>query len=144
MATKFMPVTLEGIEQGEFLKAVREAVKEFGVDFVHCAEEAEADGKQGKIVGKIVATVQVEYKDKGYGVSTSVESKLPGKVRTGSSMAFQADNEKGVPCLFAKVTGTDAGNPKQAVLCTGGGRTVDQGSGEIADEVDEATATEQA
>ncbi len=123
MATNFAPVELEGIEQGKFLEALREAFDTFSHDIVKYVEDAEAKGKPGKIVGKVSADIEVQYKDGGFILSTAVATKMPSKVRTGASMTFQAKDVEGRSCLFAKETGTDRTDPKQQTLCNDDGST---------------------
>lgn len=123
MATNFNPVELEKIEQGKFMGALREAFDAFSHDIVKYCEDAEAKGSPGKIVGKVVAGIEVQYKNGAFMMSTSVETKMPSKVRTGASTAFQAEDIEGRACLFAKETGTDRTHPNQQTLCNDDGST---------------------
>lgn len=124
MASQYIPIDLESIEQGQFMEAFAQALSKFSHDIVKYVAQAEADGDTGKIVGKVSADIVIEYKDKGFLISTGVATKMPSKVRHGASRAFEENDPKdGKPCLFAKTAGTDRTHPKQATFCNEDGST---------------------
>ena len=120
MASKYIPLTINGIEQGEFLKKLEQQFIRISKGIVRFVESEKAEKASASLNVKIV----MDYKESGYLVRTDIESKMPKKKVGGVSRAMIETGEDGELCLFAKATGSAKSHPKQEVMVDDDGAAI--------------------
>lgn len=128
-ATKFVPLTADLIDEGQFLSdldqelaEVQQAISVFRKTYGEKAKDAKA-----KLTIEI--EVKVENVDENfYSVKTTMKA-TPPKRPASVSIAMGGDDDNGKPSLFVRQSGSDDEHPKQLKLATRNGRVVDHETG---------------
>lgn len=130
MATKFAPLTLELIDEGEFLKqANQELVRIQGELRRYRAQHGDRAVKaKAKLVMEV--NLQCELSDDTYSVKSLSKTTLPSLPPT-VTMAMGGETQDEKDCLFVRKSGSTPDTPKQGVLTTKDGRTVNPETGEV-------------
>lgn len=118
----FKPLTLELVEEGNFLKDADEALHKAQVKLVQHVLDHGLRSKKGKAEIKMTISLEItDVDDEGsepegmYAITTKIDTKLPGRPSrvTGS---FAQEDDNGDLVLFVRDTGSTAGNPRQMKL----------------------------
>ena len=119
MATgnKWVPLTLELIEEGEFKRALDEKLAEAQQILVEHVERWGEKGKGAKAVLKMSVELKCEAVEEGvFSVSSKLTLDRPGRpIKVTASMSGSEKNGEGdtIPILFVRDSGSTAGNPRQ-------------------------------
>lgn len=131
---KFKPLELEDVDEGRFMasvnadlaaiqKALIEHVKQYGKD--------RTKGATAKL--SISVTVKFEARDESdYSVKAATKKETPGRPPS-LTVAIADEEQDGTPCLFVRNSGSTPDNPRQTVLATLDGRTVDPKTQKVKD-----------
>lgn len=127
MKSQFVPVELDNIEQGDFIREVKKAFAKLQQDFVAFVEEHQVSTKASLNVGVDIRFKKTsERSDKlagNYGIVTKIVPNLPNKP-SGVTTAYVAENNDGKRTLFTQSGGTTKDNPRQAHLQEPSGQTI--------------------
>jgi hypothetical protein len=130
MATKFVPLTLQGLDEGEFLDdadAEFAALQKRLVAFVR-----QYGDKADKAVAELNIKLTIKCEDPQNNlcsVKSAFALKIPCRPASVSAAIMDSDPE-GDEGLFVQRSGSSAGNPRQQKLATRDGRCVDMETGE--------------
>lgn len=126
----FVALTLEGIEEGRFLRNANFDFAEVMRKLVTHVEKygpEKADGAQAELTIKI----KVKFEGRGandYSVKATTAQKLPGRPAF-ATIAMSADEQDGQKTLWVREAGSSADHPRQQKLATDDGRDIDPKSG---------------
>ncbi len=128
-ATKFVPLTADLIDEGQFLNdldqelaEVQQAISVFRKAYGEKAKDAKA-----KLTIEI--EVKVENVDENfYSIKTTMKATHP-KRPASVSIAMGGADDDGKMALFVRQSGSDDEHPKQLKLATRNGRVVDPETG---------------
>jgi hypothetical protein len=124
LATKFKPLTLDGLEEGEFVSDANTEFAKLQKQLVAFCRAFRDKAEKAAAVLTLKLTVKCEEPDSGlFSVKSSMCSKLPTRP-DGVSVALVAEDSDGEECLFARESGADEGNPRQTKLATKRGETL--------------------
>lgn len=131
-ATKFVPVELDLIDEGLFLKSINEELKAVMQQMIAFKKQHGSERSQGaKGILTIKVTVQFEGRDEDdFSIKGVITKQTPARPAS-LSVALQGEEQDGQPTLFVRQSGSSQDNPKQAKLCTKDGRTIDPDTGEV-------------
>ncbi len=117
--SNYVPVTLEGIEEGVFKKALDKAISDASIDLVSHVREFGADETKG---AKSVVTMKVTISSLGdYGdlemfdVAGELSVKSPARPKR-HTQAVSGEDDHGRQTVVCKPTGTNADNVHQGQL----------------------------
>jgi len=127
MSTQFAPVELATIKQGNFTKQCEQAFSELQRTLIEHVEKFEVSASA---VLAMKVSVKYEREKQAYAIVTDIEQKQP-KNPSEVTNAFVAEDQTRGNCLWAPITGTTKGDPRQAVLCTDKGDAVNTTTGEV-------------
>jgi len=132
VAQRFIPLEFSLIEQGRFEEAVNEQLRSIQsglVEYVRKYGHSKTKGAKAELGLKI--ELKFEGRDENdYSVKASLAKKVP--IRPPVVTTAMSDEEQdGTPALFVKCSGSTTDNPRQSVLCTDDGRTVDLETQEV-------------
>lgn len=125
-------LSVELIEEGRLLDDVNEALAEVE-DALIAYRERWGDAAAEKAKGVITLKLTVCCDDPAnalYSVKGEVQTAAP-KRPARTTIALQDFEQDGTAALFARASGTSHDSPRQKVLCTEDGRTVDPKDGEV-------------
>lgn len=131
---ELVPLTVDLIEEGRFLKELNEAVLNAGHEF---ARYVERHPGLVKAKGRVAVNIFLDYEagdDGGYDIRTRIDSRLPGRPERASTVVPQ--EVAGQMFLCVRKSGSSADSPNQKRLTTDDGRAVDQETGEVLDAPD--------
>ena len=123
MATKFKEVSLDNVEQGEFLKNCEKAFRELQQDILRHVKTTRTNGLAVLSI-KVGIKSNVSENGGSYAIITSIDKiqpKKPAVVTTALAPLNPADGE----CLFAAQSGTNADSPLQGQLCRENGNEIE-------------------
>lgn len=124
MATKFKPLTLDGLEEGEFIGDANTEFAKLQKGLVAFCRAFRDKADKSSAVLTLKLTVKCEQPDSGlFSVKSSMSSKLPSRP-DGISAALVSEDEDGEECLFARESGADESHPRQTKLATRKGETL--------------------
>lgn len=105
MASKFLPVNLENIEEGGFLRDAENEFRKLQDAIIKHSRKYSSDES---IKAELSLKVEVSSKDGMFSIRTSIAQKLPGRPKVATSaLAEEAEDGKGFT-LFAQ-SGTTKG-----------------------------------
>jgi hypothetical protein len=132
-ATTFTPLDLGLIDEGRFLEDANKDLAQAQQELARFVEEHGEAAKKSKAVVTLKVTLQCERgKPENEAYSVKAESKLTIPARLPSvTLALRGEDEADEPCLFVRRSGSTSDTPKQKVLATKDGRTVDPETGEL-------------
>jgi hypothetical protein len=121
MGTKYTPVDLAKVEQGQFKN-------DCDTSFLRLQKEIIAHyEKYGiPVSGKINMSIEIKAEDGVFKIISKIDEKLPTRPPDPRRIttAFVDESEGGEKCLFSADSGTSTGNPKQQKLCHDDGRNL--------------------
>ena len=126
MAIKMIPLTLDGIEEGDFIAEANQELQRVQRQLIaHVRKFGErASGAEAEVTIKIT----LKELQTAFSIKTKVTGKTPARP-VGISTAIEADG-----VLFMSPSGTHrekpSDQPGQSVLCTENGRAIDPVTGE--------------
>ena len=127
MASRSIEIQLDKIEQGEFKNDCQAAIEELSRAFV---EHIETYGKSAAASLAMKVGLKYNSETKGIAIVTDITKTLPKKP-SGVTTAFIETAESGEKTLFTLISGSTDGDPKQQLLCSEKGGTIDKETGEI-------------
>lgn len=129
MATKLVPLELEGIEEGRFLDTANDMLAELQERMVAFRKEHgdRAIGAKGKLVIE-VALICGKTADH-YNVASTMKPVMPARPAVITS-AMESERADGRSVLFVRSSGSTADSPRQAVLCTEDGKDLEPSGAE--------------
>lgn len=137
MADPFVELSLDQIEEGVFLEeANMELMRMQGALLKHIRKygEDKTEGTTGELTMKVNLKLVAGG---GFAITTKVTAKTPGRP-DGTSLAIPGESQTtGEEVLFTRPSGSTSGNPRQRVLATRDGRTVNPKSGRVVDDGDD-------
>ena len=124
---RMVPLTLELINEGDFLREAQHALGKIQETLIHHAAEYRGDAKGAKAVLTIKVTLKNESTggrpdERAFSIKGETSASVPGPPAT-VTLAKHADDEEG-PRLFVRRTGSSESHPAQGILATQDGRTV--------------------
>tara|TARA_Y100000310_G_scaffold306832_1_gene348356 strand:- start:701 stop:1120 length:420 start_codon:yes stop_codon:yes gene_type:complete len=129
---QFAELTLDLIDQGEFLPELREAflqLQEDMIAFTRKHGQAETKGA----TGKLTVTLAVAFDGGGPGdfsILAQIKAAMPARpAAVGKAMASTTQTDR--PTLYVQRSGSSHADPRQRVLATQTGETVDPETGEV-------------
>jgi hypothetical protein len=127
MATQFVPLTGQLIDEGEFLGDLNLELAELQNAIVQfCRLHGE---KSKGAVGKLQVEIAIKVEnpdDQGYSVKTTMKSVQPKRPAT-VSLAMGGTGDDGRQALFVRKSGSDDTQPRQMKLATKDGRAIVDG-----------------
>ena len=125
MATAFVPLTGQLIDEGEFIGDLNLELAELQDAIVkYCRLHGEkAKGAVAALDIKIAIKVE-NVDDQAYSVKTSIKATHP-KRPASISLAMGGTGDDGKQALFVRKSGSDESNPRQMKLATKDGRAID-------------------
>ena len=130
MATKFVKLTLEGIDEGELLNDLDAEFSQLQSRFIaFCRQYREKADKATAELGIKLTLKCEDFENNLCSVKAAFTVKPPCRPATASSAIMDSD-EDGDDVLFVQSSGSSRGNPRQRKLATQDGRTIDQETGE--------------
>lgn len=118
MAAKFVPLTLNLIEEGQFLEDLEEQLAEGQRKLIQFVEREGAKAKKSKAVLKIeIALSADDPENSAYTIKTAIKSTWPGRLNQ-VSLAVQEFTDDSQPALFVRSSGSDEDSPRQGKLFT--------------------------
>jgi hypothetical protein len=129
MATAFVPLTGQLIDEGEFIGDLNLELAELQDAIVkYCRLHGEkAKGAVAALDIKIAIKVE-NVDDQAYSVKTSIKATHP-KRPASISLAMGGTGDDGKRALFVRKSGSDESNPRQMKLATKDGRAIDLDTG---------------
>jgi hypothetical protein len=127
---KFIPLEFDGVDEGRFKGSVNLALAEVQNDLIKFVKKHKEKAKGAK--AGVIINITLAKEDKGDGIfsiKATVQQKRPA-VPASLTMAMETEKDDGESALFVRASGSGHDDPKQAVLCTQDGRTVDPASGQ--------------
>lgn len=110
MATKFAKVTLDGIENGQFMQDAEKSFQELASSLIEHFREHNKDGEAA-----LSLKVKMSQKNGTVSIVTDIVKTLPKKPHVVTTALPERD-EDGSLCLFSQSGQTHEGNPNQMVL----------------------------
>jgi hypothetical protein len=130
MATKFKPLTLEGVEEGTFIDDADQEFAELQKKLIAFVRKHKDKAEKAAAELCMKLTIKCENPDDHlFSVKSAFSMKLPCRPAAVSAAIADADDE-GDDVLFVQSSGSSRGNPRQRKLATQDGRTIDQETGE--------------
>ncbi len=131
-ATRFVPLVLNLIEEGEFVQNANEAfgeLQEHMIAYVRKHGKELAKGATGKLT--LAVTVKFEGRDKhDFSIKGEIKSALPNRPPVVSAAtAGQTQDDR--DALFVRRSGSTAQPPRQGAICTQKGEPIDTKTGEV-------------
>jgi len=118
MAAKFVPLTLNLIEEGQFLADLDAALAEAQRKLIEFVELEGAKAKKAKSVLKIaIALTAADVENAAYTIATEIKTTYPGRLNQ-VSLAVQEYTDDQQPALFVRASGSDEDSPRQGKLFT--------------------------
>jgi hypothetical protein len=131
MATKFVPLTIELISEGDLLKKGNAELRRLQQAMIDFMKEF---GKDVKASAKLSIEVSLvrdpKLGDDSVAIIEKIKTTLPARP-PGATLAIAGESQTDEPCLLVRTSGSSSDTPKQAVLCTEDGRDVDPETDEI-------------
>jgi len=130
MATKFVPLTLEGIDEGELLTDLDTEFTQLQSRFIAFCRQYREKSEKATAELCIKLTLKCEdFENNLCSVKAAFTVKPPCRPASVSSAIMDSDDE-GDDTLFVQTSGSSFGNPRQRKLATRDGRRVDAETGE--------------
>ncbi|MBN1345993.1 MAG: hypothetical protein JXQ73_25115 [Phycisphaerae bacterium] len=132
MSTRFVPVELGHLNEGRFLEEANEHFELVQAEMVkHLRKHADkAKGAKAKLVLEIEVKCENAEKDEDlFEISAKSKVTLP-TAPTSISLAMGGETQDNQLRLFARRSGTTGDTPRQGILATQDGRTIDPETGE--------------
>lgn len=134
MADPFVELSLDQIEEGVFLDEANLELMRMQaalLKYIRKYGEDKAAGASGELTMKVNLKAVAGG---GFAITTKVTTKTPGRP-DGTSLAIPGESQTtGEEVLFTRPSGSTTGNPRQRVLATRDGRTVNPASGRVVDD----------
>ena len=132
MAHHFAALTLDLIDEGRLAAQLEEKIREAQVAIIDHLDRYEGKAEKAKAkVGLEVEMVCVDPEERTFAVLGQVKIALP-KPPQSATLALADRDEEHLPVLLVRKSGSTHDNPRQGVLATKDGRTVDSETGEVA------------
>lgn len=131
MATQFAPVELGTIKQGEFTDEFEQAFRRIQTGLIAHTTEYK---RTATAVLSAKITIKYDGEKEAFAIVTDIDEKLPKKPSKVTTAFVSEDPVNGELCLFSQATGSNAGNPRQALLCDEKGQALDQETGKPVEE----------
>jgi hypothetical protein len=115
--SQYKPLTLELIEEGDYLKAVNNALLELQRQMIVVKREYGAEACKG-MVGSLSAKIKIKLEDMGertFSISGEITKSVPIRPKM-TTVGLEDDQDSGVPALFVRSTGSSQDDPRQGVL----------------------------
>ena len=111
--TTFIPLDLEGINEGLFLSRINESLRDLqeGLEHFRKTHEASAEGAKATLDIKVELVV-LDPSDGGYGIKATYKTGLP-RHPAMTSLAMAGESQDGRPALIVRNTGSDRDDPRQ-------------------------------
>lgn len=124
-ATQFVPLELNLIDEGEFLREANFNLAKLQESLRHFRREhgEKSVGAKGKLVMEVVLSCE-KSGDDVFGIKTQNKITLP-TAPPSITVAIAGENQDGTPCLFVRQTGSSFDSPKQGIMATHDGEIVD-------------------
>ena len=121
-APVYHPLTLDKIEEGQFLQKANEDLQELQRTMLaYLGEHGEQALKaKGKLTLEISIVIE-NAKECMFSIKTTPKMSLPARP-PGTSMAIATITQDGEESLFVRETGSDKTTPRQGKFCTDEGR----------------------
>jgi hypothetical protein len=115
MAMRYEKLDLEHLNEGRFLRSLREGVERAARELL---EFSEAHGEDIKAKSSVRCSIEFAVRDEtSVDIACDVSVTSP-KAPKLTSLALREREQDGTPCLFARAGGTTAGeHPSQTVFC---------------------------
>lgn len=135
MATKFLPLSLALINEGQFLEDIDDDLRELQRKLANFQRTYGIESLKAVAKLKIEISLKVENdeSDGAFSITTSVATIEPKRPKT-LSLAIGGVDEDNNMALFVRASGSDENHPKQLKLATKNGQVINQETGEILDE----------
>lgn len=114
--TLFVPLTVEGINEGVYLERVNQALAELqeGMEAFRREHEDAAKNAKAKLTME-VELVCLESADGGYGIKATYKSSLP-RHPAQTSLAMAGQTQDGRRALLVRLDGSDDSHPRQSKM----------------------------
>lgn len=127
MGKTYAPLTVELIEEGNFVEHVNEELTKVSNALLsHVAKFGVAGTKGAK--AKLVVTITLEHEgtsDGDYEIETKFKAETPARPKQTTRAVHEADEKTGEELLMVRASGSDESSPRQLKLATLDGRAVD-------------------
>lgn len=131
MGTRFVPLSLDLIDEGQFLADANAELLKLQRKLREHREEHGEAANNAKAKLTIEVTLQCLADDAAaFSVKALSKVVLPGRPAK-VTLAIGGIDDNRQPCLFVRSSGSTADSPEQAVLVTADGRAVDAETGEV-------------
>jgi hypothetical protein len=136
MAVIFEPLSIDNIEEGDFVNEINRTL----LDVQHklAAYREKYGDKSKKATAELVVKIKLRIEEPDqdlFSIHTSLAPKVPLRP-SRVTVATQAFDQDGRQALFVRKSGSDADDPRQGKMFDGKGRVVGQQSG-LPDDDDE-------
>ena len=127
----FVPLTTDLIDEGGFETDLNKNLANMQEQIIRHARLYGLKAKKAKAVMKAeISLICLDPEQQAFACVAQIKTTLP-PVPASASMLMSGQTQTGEDCLFCRQSGSNADNPRQAILSTADGRTVDPVSGEI-------------
>lgn len=128
MATSFVPLQLDLIDEGVFAQDIDQALADLQDKIARFRKQHGL--KSAKAKGKLQIDLEVAIEGDGeedtFSIKASMKTTLP-KAPASVSLAMGGETEDGRMGLFVRKSGSDSSHPEQMKLSTQDGRTITDG-----------------
>jgi len=133
MAHHFATLTLDLIDEGRLAGQLEEKIREAQVAIIDHLDRYGGKAEKAKAkVGLEVQMVCVDPEERTFAVIGQVKISLPKPPQ--SATLARADRDDDLPVLLVRKSGSTHDNPRQGVLATKDGRTVNSDTGQVVTE----------
>jgi hypothetical protein len=131
MATKFKPLTIDLIDEGEFLNELNADLHKLQGKLVEFMQKHKANAKNALGVLTIKVKMKCIDPDNGmFSVKAATQIQQPNRPPS-ETLAMAEENDAGEPALFVRNTGSSKAPPQQGKLTTNRGEVIDPDTGEV-------------
>lgn len=114
--TKFLPLTLELIEEGQFVEDFESELAHAQRALIAFVKRHGGSAKGAKAEVNVKITIGAgDIESQVYSITSAIKTTIPRRL-TGLSSAIQDFCDDGTETLFVRETGSDDGDPRQGKL----------------------------
>ncbi len=114
--TTFAPLSLELINEGQFMERVNDSLLEMQQQLERFRIEHKESSQKARAKLSIeVELVVVDHQDGGYGIKATYKSVLP-RHPASTSLAMAGETQDGRPALMVRQSGSDRDSPRQGKI----------------------------
>lgn len=123
---KFKVLEMDDVDEGRFMRNVNADLEELQAKLIEHVKQYGKDATKGaKAKLQIEVSLSFEGRDEtDYSIKATTKRVLPGRPAC-VTVGIADEKDDGAPALFVRQSGSTGDSPKQRVLATQDGRTVD-------------------